>query len=74
MSLVELDPEASTVRFLREGVLLDLGAIGKGYAVERAVGILEDAEVPGALVHGKLDLSGPLDTAWHLVRAWPVSA
>ncbi|HTE17836.1 MAG TPA: FAD:protein FMN transferase [Armatimonadota bacterium] len=52
MNLVELDPDASTVRFLREGVMIDLGAIGKGYAIERAAEILRDCEVAGALVHG----------------------
>ena len=36
MGLVQLRPEDFTVRFAREGVMLDLGAIGKGYAVERA--------------------------------------
>jgi proline iminopeptidase len=23
------------------------------------------------LIHGRLDLSSPLDTAWQLARAWP---
>jgi proline iminopeptidase len=27
--------------------------------------------IPGALIHGKLDLSGPLITPWLLARAWP---
>jgi proline iminopeptidase len=27
--------------------------------------------VPGALVHGRLDISGPLDNAWRLHEAWP---
>jgi FAD:protein FMN transferase len=49
--LVELDEEASTVRFLREGMLLDLGAIGKGYALDRARKLLEDAGITRALVH-----------------------
>lgn len=52
MELVELDPASLTVRFRREGVRLDLGAIGKGYAIERAAGILRDCEVGGALLHG----------------------
>jgi len=26
-----------------------------------------------ALVHGRYDVSGPLDTAWDLHRAWPAS-
>jgi proline iminopeptidase len=29
------------------------------------------AGIPGVLVHGRLDMGGPVDTAWHLVRAWP---
>jgi thiamine biosynthesis lipoprotein len=36
--LIELDAANFTVRFTREGVMLDLGAIGKGYAIERAAG------------------------------------
>ncbi|MEW2518824.1 prolyl aminopeptidase [Actinacidiphila alni] len=28
-------------------------------------------EIPATLVHGRLDLSSPLDTAWHLAAAWP---
>jgi proline iminopeptidase len=27
--------------------------------------------IPGILVHGKLDISGPPDIAWHLAQAWP---
>ncbi|GAA1848911.1 prolyl aminopeptidase [Actinomadura bangladeshensis] len=26
--------------------------------------------IPGVLVHGRLDMGGPLDTAWELHRAW----
>jgi proline iminopeptidase len=29
------------------------------------------AGIPGVLIHGRLDLSGPLKTAWELARAWP---
>ncbi|MEO3875253.1 prolyl aminopeptidase [Nonomuraea sp. B12E4] len=43
--------------WLEEGVLL------------REAGRL--AGIPGVLVHGRLDLGGPLDTAWELARAWP---
>jgi proline iminopeptidase len=31
------------------------------------------AGIPGVLIHGRLDLSCPLDTAWALARAWPGS-
>src|SRR5262249_19563359 len=52
MSNVQLDAANSTLRFPRPGVMLDLGAIGKGYAVERAAEILRAAGVESALVHG----------------------
>jgi proline iminopeptidase len=29
------------------------------------------AGIPGVLIHGRLDMSCPLDTAWQLARAWP---
>lgn len=31
------------------------------------------SNVPAVLVHGRYDVSGPLDTAWQLHRAWPGS-
>lgn len=27
--------------------------------------------IPGVLVHGRLDISSPADTVWHLAQAWP---
>jgi thiamine biosynthesis lipoprotein len=52
MGLVRLNPADYTVQFAREGVMLNLGAIGKGYAVERAVEVLREAGVTSALIHG----------------------
>ena len=52
MGLVRLDAATSTVRFARQGVMLDLGAIGKGYAIERGIGLLREAGVVSALLHG----------------------
>jgi proline iminopeptidase len=31
------------------------------------------ADIPGVLIHGRYDVSGPADTALHLHRAWPKS-
>src|SRR5262245_26175563 len=45
-----LDRGARTVRFAREGVELDPGGIGKGYAVDRMVEILRKDGVISALV------------------------
>lgn len=50
--LVGLDPEDFTLWFAREGVSLDLGAIGKGYGIDRALEVLEDAGIEAALLHG----------------------
>jgi FAD:protein FMN transferase len=52
MRFVELNAEDFTVRFLREGVMLDLGAIGKGYAVECAAELLQELGITSALLHG----------------------
>jgi thiamine biosynthesis lipoprotein len=52
MPLVQLDPGDFTVRFARQGVMLDLGAIGKGYAIECAAEVLREAGVTSALLHG----------------------
>jgi thiamine biosynthesis lipoprotein len=48
---VVLDRERGTVRFDRSGVELDLGGIGKGYAVDRVVGLLRRRGVHSALVN-----------------------
>lgn len=52
MQHVELERADFSVRFAREGVMLDLGAIGKGYAIERAALLLREAGVTSALLHG----------------------
>lgn len=47
---VVVDPAASTVRFSRQGVRIDLGGIAKGYAVDRAIGILLSRGIRHAIV------------------------
>jgi thiamine biosynthesis lipoprotein len=51
MQHVILDAENMTVRFDKEGVMLDLGAIGKGYAIDRAAEALREAGMTSALLH-----------------------
>lgn len=49
---VRLDSTARTLSFDRPGVVLNFGAIGKGYAVDRAVELIQQAPWPlSALVH-----------------------
>lgn len=47
---VLLNRDARTISFAIPGMELDLGAIGKGYAVDRAVEILREESVSAALV------------------------
>jgi thiamine biosynthesis lipoprotein len=49
---VELDEANCTVRYAREGVMLDLGSIGKGYALECAAALLTENEFENFLIHG----------------------
>jgi FAD:protein FMN transferase len=75
---VELDAAAGTVRLARAGMELDLGAIGKGYAIDCAVAVLEEHGVPSALLHGGtssvhmiggVPASGPWRVAWRVPGA-----
>jgi thiamine biosynthesis lipoprotein len=50
LDAVSLDRERGTVAFTRRGVELNLGAIGKGYALDRAAGVLRQAGVGHALL------------------------
>ncbi|MEN6532882.1 MAG: FAD:protein FMN transferase [Bryobacteraceae bacterium] len=47
---IELDPKTRTVRFLRRGVELDPGGIGKGYAVDHMVATIKEHNITSALV------------------------
>jgi len=47
---MQLESARRTVRFAVTGVELDLGAIGKGYAVDRVVKVLSESGVEAALV------------------------
>lgn len=49
--------------YFSHGAWLEEGALLRG--ADRLAGI------PGVLIQGRLDLAGPLDTAWELSRAWP---
>lgn len=52
MTALELDESAGTVRFHDDRLELDLGAIAKGYALDRAAESLRESGVPCALLHG----------------------
>jgi FAD:protein FMN transferase len=49
---IELDASHRTVRFKKQGMSLDPGGVGKGYAVDKMVGVLQANGVTTALVSG----------------------
>lgn len=50
---LQLDPQNKTVSFDRPGIVINLGSIGKGYAIDRAIGLIRDHWWPTtALIHG----------------------
>ena len=48
---VQVDPGANTIRFLRKGVRIDLGGIGKGHAVDRSIDTLRKLGIEHAMVN-----------------------
>jgi FAD:protein FMN transferase len=49
---VELDPARRTVRFKVDGMSIDLGGVGKGYAVDKMVAILRANGINSGIVSG----------------------
>ena len=72
MKHVELIPERRTVRFLRPGVELNLGSIGKGYALDRATEVLRTRGVRSALLHGGGSSVATIGRQPNEPRGWPV--
>ena len=52
MQRLHLDADNYTVQFDQAGVEIDLGAIGKGYAIDRCMELLREYEIECALLHG----------------------
>jgi len=67
-----LDPENQTVRFARPGVELDPGGIGKGYAVDRMIGVLKEHGITSALVSASGSSIYALGCPGNEKRGWEV--
>lgn len=52
MALIKLDGREHTVGVLRDRLQLDLGGVGKGYAVDQIAFLLKEWEIDTALIHG----------------------
>jgi thiamine biosynthesis lipoprotein len=72
MQFVRLNERDSTIRFERPGMMLDLGSIGKGYALDRAAETLREAGITRAILHG--GASTVCAIGWPLeAEAWKVA-
>ncbi len=52
MQYVKINPENFTVTLEKTGMKLDLGGIGKGFAVDKMADIVSDWGIENALIHG----------------------
>jgi FAD:protein FMN transferase len=52
MQHLEFDPQNSTIRFRKPGIEINLGSIGKGYALDRVSELLMTAGIENFLLHG----------------------
>ena len=72
MGLLQLDESQYTVRLLRDSVQIDLGGIGKGYAIDKMAELLRDWSIDLALIHGgystALGIGAPKGK-----QGWPVT-
>lgn len=72
MDLVRLDGDAMTVTRLDEAVQLDLGAIGKGFALDKVSQLLAEWGITTALVHGGASTALALEPPPGMA-GWPVT-
>jgi len=73
---VVVNLNAGTVVFTQPGVRLDPGALGKGWAIERAITLLREHGIIGALMHGGTSSVAAIGTplnqpAWQIGIADP---
>ncbi|MHC4616973.1 MAG: FAD:protein FMN transferase [Planctomycetota bacterium] len=72
MHLLQLDEDGYTVRLLADSVKVDLGGIGKGYAVDEMADLLREWGIDAAVLHGGyssvLAVAAPPGT-----KGWPVT-
>jgi len=56
MNLLQIDTDHNRIRFAKQGMRLDFGGIGKGFAAQKALDVLREQGCPRALI----DLGGDL--------------
>ena len=72
MDKVVLNDNECTVSFERDGMAIDLGAIGKGYAIEDAAAILRECGITSALLHGGTSTMVAIGQPSPNGEGWPI--
>ncbi len=78
LPLVKLDEIEHTIELLTSPVKIDLGGIGKGYAIDQMAKLLDDWSIDTALINGGcssvLAIGKPVKTkGWHITLSNPVN-
>jgi thiamine biosynthesis lipoprotein len=73
---LQLDDADHSIRFMQPGLELNLGAIGKGYALDRAAAVLVEGGVRDFLIHGGnssvLARGGRSNSGWSVALRHPL--
>jgi thiamine biosynthesis lipoprotein len=72
MKNILLDSKNRTVRFLKPGVEINFGSIGKGYALDQAAERTRTTGIRNALLHGGHSSVCAIGTGPERGRGWPV--
>jgi FAD:protein FMN transferase len=76
MDLLEMDQKTFSAKLKAEGAVVDLGAIGKGYAVDKLAEMLRKWEIEAALINGGRSSvltfgNAPGQTGWQVSISYP---
>lgn len=69
---VRFDPSARTIAFTSERPQLDFGAIGKGYALDRAAELVREQGITIGLLHGGTSSVLALESDSSAAAGWPI--
>lgn len=72
---IMLDPISNAVSFKKNGANIDLGGLGKGYGIDRAIGILSDYGISEAIINagGEIFVLGKSFSTFGIKNPWRIN-